>query len=53
MSTAAMPTEKPRAEDFLGIDRILTDEERDILAILKSYQHPDHDTDRWTPGEGE
>ena len=31
----------------------VTDEERDILAILKSYQHPDHDTDRWTPGEGE
>ena len=28
-----------------------TDEERDILAILKSYQHPDHDTDFWTPGE--
>ena len=29
-----------------------TDEERDILAILKSYQHPDQDTDRWSPGEG-
>ncbi len=27
-----------------------TDEERDILAILKSYQHPDQDTDNWTPG---
>jgi len=28
-----------------------TDEERDILAILKSYQHPDRDTDDWSPGE--
>jgi hypothetical protein len=28
-----------------------TDEERDILAILKSYQHPDHDTDAWAPEE--
>mgnify|MGYP001557382570 CR=1 FL=1 len=27
-----------------------TDEERDILAILKSYQHPDQDTESWTPG---
>jgi hypothetical protein len=27
-----------------------TDEERDILAILKSNQHPDRDTDTWTPG---
>jgi hypothetical protein len=27
-----------------------TDEERDILAILKSYQHPDQDTETWTPG---
>ena len=30
-----------------------TDEERDILAILKSYQHPDHDTDHWETGEGD
>ena len=30
-----------------------TDEERDILAILKSYQHPDHDTETWEPGESE
>jgi len=30
-----------------------TDEERDILAILKSYQHPDQDTDTWTPGAGQ
>jgi hypothetical protein len=28
-----------------------TDEERDILAILKSFQHPDRDTETWTPGE--
>ena len=30
-----------------------TDEERDILAILKSFQHPDQDTDHWTPGAGQ
>jgi hypothetical protein len=35
-------------EDIAG-----TDEERDILAILKSYQHPDHDTADWSPGESE
>ena len=29
-----------------------TDEERDILAILRSYQHPDQDTDSWTPHGG-
>ena len=34
-------------EDIAG-----TDEERDILAILKSYQHPDRDTDEWPPDEG-
>ena len=28
-----------------------TDEERDILAILRSYQHPDRDTAAWTPEE--
>jgi len=28
-----------------------TDEERDLLAILKSYQHPDQDTESW-PVEG-
>jgi hypothetical protein len=28
-----------------------TDEERDILAILKSFQHPDQDTENWTPQE--
>lgn len=26
-----------------------TDEERNMLAILKSYQHPDRDTDFWEP----
>ena len=26
-----------------------TDEERDILAILRSFQHPDRDTDSWSP----
>ncbi len=26
-----------------------TDEERDLLAILASYQHPDRDTDDWPP----
>ena len=30
-----------------------TDEERDILAILNSYQHPDQDTENWTPGVGQ
>jgi hypothetical protein len=28
-----------------------TDEERDILAILKSFQHPDRDTETWQPEE--
>jgi glutaryl-CoA dehydrogenase len=37
MSTAAMPTEKPRAEDFLAIDRILSDEERDIRDTVRSF----------------
>lgn len=35
-------------EDLAG-----TDEERDILAILRSFQHPDHDTGAWAPDEGE
>jgi len=30
-----------------------TDEERDILAILRSFQHPDQDTETWTPGAGQ
>lgn len=29
-----------------------TDEERDMFAILKSYQHPDRDTDTWPLGGG-
>ena len=29
-----------------------TDEERDLLAILRSYQHPDQDTTSWTPPAG-
>src|ERR1700759_1558859 len=37
MSTAAMPTEKPRAEDFLAIDRNLSDEERDIRDTVRAY----------------
>ena len=28
-----------------------TDEERDILAILRSFQHPDRDTEVWPPKE--
>lgn len=37
------------AEEPLGT----TDEERDILAILRSFQHPDQDTETWTPGGGQ
>ena len=37
MSTAAKPTEKPRAEDFLAIDRNLSDEERDIRDTVRAY----------------
>ena len=37
------------AEESIGS----TDEERDILAILKSYQHPDQGTASWTPGVGQ
>ena len=37
------------AEEDLGG----TDEERDILAILKSYQHPDRDTEDWSPAEND
>ncbi|MDP1729887.1 MAG: GFA family protein [Devosia sp.] len=28
------------------------DEERDLLAILNSYQHPDQDTSNWSPPNG-
>jgi glutaryl-CoA dehydrogenase len=37
MSTAATPTEKPRPEDFLAIDRNLSDEERDIRDTVRAY----------------
>ena len=37
------------AEEAIGA----TDEERDILAVLKSFQHPDRDTENWTPGGGQ
>jgi glutaryl-CoA dehydrogenase len=37
MSTAAAPPEKPRAEDFLGIDRMLSDEERDIRDTVRAF----------------
>jgi glutaryl-CoA dehydrogenase len=48
MSTAAMPTEKPRAEDFLAIDRLLSDEERDIRDTVRAYVR-----DRVTPNVGD
>jgi glutaryl-CoA dehydrogenase len=37
MSTAAAPPQKPRAEDFLAIDRILSDEERDIRDTVRAF----------------
>lgn len=37
MSTAAAPQEKPRAEDFLAIDRTLSDEERDIRDTVRAF----------------
>jgi glutaryl-CoA dehydrogenase len=37
MSTATAPTGKTRAEDFLAIDRILSDEERDIRDTVRSF----------------
>jgi len=30
-----------------------TDEERNMLAILRSFQHPDHDTDNWVARGGD
>jgi glutaryl-CoA dehydrogenase len=48
MSTAAMPTEKPRAEDFLAIDRNLSDEERDIRDTVRAYVR-----DKVTPNVGD
>ncbi|HVT00181.1 MAG TPA: acyl-CoA dehydrogenase family protein [Solirubrobacterales bacterium] len=32
-----MPTEKPRAEDFLAVDRALSDEERDIRDTVRAF----------------
>src|SRR5262249_33187491 len=37
MTTAAAPPEKPRAEDFLAIDRMLSDEERDIRDTVRAF----------------
>jgi glutaryl-CoA dehydrogenase len=37
MSTASAPTAKPRAEDFLAIDRMLSDEERDIRDTVRAF----------------
>jgi glutaryl-CoA dehydrogenase len=48
MSTAATPTEKPRAEDFLAIDRNLSDEERDIRDTVRAYVR-----DKVTPKVGD
>ncbi len=37
MSSTAAPTQKPRAEDFLAIDRMLSDEERDIRDTVRAF----------------
>jgi glutaryl-CoA dehydrogenase len=47
MSSTAAPTQKPRAEDFLAIDRMLTDEERDIRDTVRAFV-----TDKVTPNVG-
>jgi glutaryl-CoA dehydrogenase len=46
MSTATAPP-KPRAEDFLGIDLILSDEERDIRDTVRAFV-----ADKVTPNVG-
>ena len=38
-------------DDLTPEDLGSTDEERDLLAILRSYQHPDQDTEQWAPQE--
>jgi hypothetical protein len=38
------------ADDLIAEPLGTTDEERDILAILRSFQHPDQDTETWPPG---
>jgi glutaryl-CoA dehydrogenase len=48
MSATAAPPEKPRAEDFLGIDRMLTDEERDIRDTVRKFV-----ADKVTPNVGD
>jgi glutaryl-CoA dehydrogenase len=48
MSTATAAPEKPRAEDFLGIDRLLTDEERDIRDTVRAFV-----ADKVTPHVGD
>jgi glutaryl-CoA dehydrogenase len=48
MSTTAAPKEKPRAEDFLAIDRMLSDEERDIRDTVRAFV-----ADKVTPHVGE
>ncbi len=47
-TTTAAPPEKPRAEDFLGIDRMLTDEERDIRDTVRAFV-----ADKVTPNVGD
>ncbi len=37
MSTASAPPAKPRPEDFLAIDRMLSDEERDIRDTVRAF----------------
>jgi glutaryl-CoA dehydrogenase len=48
MSSTAAPTQKPRAEDFLAIDRMLSDEERDIRDTVRAFV-----ADKVTPNVGE
>jgi glutaryl-CoA dehydrogenase len=48
MSTTAAPPEKPRAEDFLAIDRVLSDEERDIRDTVRAFV-----ADKVTPNVGD
>jgi glutaryl-CoA dehydrogenase len=48
MSSTAAPTQKPRAEDFLGIDRMLSDEERDIRDTVRAFVQ-----DKVVPNVGE
>jgi len=47
-STSAAPAVKPRAEDYLAIDRVLSDEERDIRDTVRAFVR-----DRIVPEVGE